>query len=54
MLNRHGKETPLGRNITAKEVGNTSAFLLSDLSSGITGQVIYVDGGYNIQAMKFD
>ena len=54
MLNKHGKETPLGRNITAKEVGNTSTFLLSDLSSGITGQVIYVDGGYNIQAMKFD
>ena len=29
-------------------------FLLSDLSSGITGQTIYVDGGYSIQAMKFD
>lgn len=54
MLNKHGKETPLGRNITANEVGNASMFLLSDLSSGITGQTIYVDGGYSIQAMKFD
>ena len=54
MLNKHGKETPLRRNITANEVGNASMFLLSDLSSGITGQTIYVDGGYSIQAMKFD
>ena len=54
MLNKHGKETPLGRNITANEVGNASMFLLSDLSSGITGQTIYVDGGYSIQTMKFD
>ena len=54
MLNKHGKGTPLGRNITANEVGNASMFLLSDLSSGITGQTIYVDGGYSIQAMKFD
>ena len=54
MLNKHGKETPLGRNITANKVGNVSMFLLSDLSSGITGQTIYVDGGYSIQAMKFD
>ena len=54
MLNKHGSETPLGRNITAKEVGDTATFLLSDMSSGITGQTIYVDGGYNIQAMKFD
>ncbi len=54
MLNKHGNETPLRRNITANEVGNASMFLLSDLSSGITGQTIYVDGGYSIQAMKFD
>ena len=44
MLNKHGSETPLGRNITAKEVGDTATFLLSDMSSGITGQTIYVDG----------
>ena len=54
MLNKHGTNTPLARNITAEEVGNTATFLLSDLSSGITGQTIYVDGGYNIQATSFD
>ena len=54
MLNKHGDNTPLARNITAKEVGNTATFLLSDMSSGITGQTIYVDGGYNIQATSFD
>ena len=54
MLNKHGTNTPLARNITSEEVGNTAAFLLSDMSSGITGQTIYVDGGYNIQATSFD
>ena len=54
MLNKYGEETPLGRNISAEEVGNTATFLLSDMSSGITGQTIYVDGGYNIQSMDFD
>ncbi len=54
MLNKHGVSTPLARNITAEEVGNTATFLLSDMSSGITGQTIYVDGGYNIQAISFD
>ena len=52
--NKYGEETPLGRNISAEEVGNTATFLLSDMSSGITGQTIYVDGGYNIQATKFE
>lgn len=42
---------PLRRNVSQEEVGNTAAFLCSDLSSGITGQVIYVDSGYNIMAM---
>ena len=54
MLSKYGEETPLGRNISAEEVGNTATFLLSDMSSGITGQTIYVDGGYNIQATKFE
>ena len=54
MLSKHGDSTPLARNITAKEVGDTATFLLSDMSSGITGQTIYVDGGYNIQATSFD
>lgn len=42
---------PLRRTVTQTEVGNTAAFLCSDLSSGITGQVIYVDSGYCIMGM---
>jgi enoyl-[acyl-carrier protein] reductase I len=42
---------PLRRTVTQIEVGNTAAFLCSDLSSGITGQVIYVDAGYEIMGM---
>ena len=41
----------MGRNITAEEVGNAGAFLCSDLASGITGEVLYVDAGFNITAM---
>lgn len=39
--------TPLGRGVTIDEVGNTAAFLCSDLASGITGEIVYVDGGFN-------
>ena len=39
---------PLGRNVEVAEVGSTGVFLASDASSGITGEVIYVDCGYNI------
>ncbi|PAX51230.1 enoyl-ACP reductase FabI [Brunnivagina elsteri] len=42
---------PLRRTVTQIEVGNTAAFLCSDLSSGITGQVLYVDAGYEIMGM---
>jgi enoyl-[acyl-carrier protein] reductase I len=42
---------PLRRTVTQLEVGNTAAFLSSDLASGITGQVIYVDSGYEIMGM---
>jgi enoyl-[acyl-carrier protein] reductase I len=42
---------PLHRTVTQTEVGNTAAFLASDLSSGITGQIIYVDAGYEIMGM---
>jgi enoyl-[acyl-carrier protein] reductase I len=49
---RHVEEiAPLHRTVTQVEVGNTAAFLSSDLSSGITGQVIYVDAGYEIMGM---
>lgn len=48
------KNSPSKRNITAKEIGNVAAFLGSDLSSGINGEIIYVDGGYNIMGMGID
>ena len=41
------KNAPLRRGVSAEEVGNTAAFLLSDLSSGITGECIYVDAGFS-------
>lgn len=41
------EHAPLRRNMTIDDVGNAAAFLLSDLASGITGEVIYVDGGFN-------
>ena len=42
------EKAPLHRNVTQEEVGNTALYLASNLSSGITGEVIYVDSGYNI------
>jgi enoyl-[acyl-carrier protein] reductase I len=44
------KNAPLRRNVTADEVGNVAAFLLSDLASGITGEITYVDSGFSIVA----
>ncbi len=48
MLKQVEERTPLRRNVTIDEVGNASAFLCSDLASGITGDVLYVDTGYHI------
>ncbi len=48
MLKSHAERAPLGRNVEVAEVGSTGVFLASDGSSGITGEVIYVDCGYNI------
>jgi enoyl-[acyl-carrier protein] reductase I len=48
MLTLYGEMAPLGRNITHDEVGRTGAYLLSDLSDGITGEILHLDGGYNI------
>lgn len=48
MLHMVEEKAPLRRGVTTEEVGNTALFLLSDLSSGITGEVIHVDAGYNI------
>lgn len=42
------EKAPLKRNVTLEEIANTAYFLLSDLSSGTTGQVVFVDSGYNI------
>jgi enoyl-[acyl-carrier protein] reductase I len=50
MLRHHAERAPLRRNVEASEVGNTALFLCSPLSSGITGEVIHVDCGYNIMA----
>ena len=44
------KTAPLRRNVTTEEVGNAAAFLCSDLASGITGEIIYVDAGFNTTA----
>lgn len=48
MLEQVERTAPLRKNVTIDEVGNTALFLCSDLSSGITGETIYVDAGYNI------
>jgi len=48
MLKSHSERAPLKRNVDPGEVGATAAFLLSDAGSGITGETIYVDCGYNI------
>lgn len=45
------KKAPLKRNVTGEDVGNTAAYLLSDLSSGVTGQNIYVDCGYSTMGL---
>ncbi len=51
LLNHIGEKSPLKRNVEAREVGNTALFLVSDLSSAITGETIYVDCGYNIMGI---
>ena len=51
ILQRHAEKAPLRRNVELREVGDTALFLASRLSSGITGEVIFVDGGYHIMAV---
>ncbi len=52
MLKYVAENAPLRRNVTIEDVGNTAAFLCSDLASAITGQVLYVDCGFNIIGMS--
>ena len=47
ILNFVAEHAPLKRNITTDDVGNAAAFLMSDLAGGITGEVLYVDGGFS-------
>ncbi|MEH2150132.1 enoyl-ACP reductase FabI [Nostoc sp.] len=51
MIHHVEEVAPLRRTVTQLEVGNAAAFLCSDLSSGITGQILYVDAGYEIMGM---
>ncbi len=48
MLKMYEHMAPLGRNITHEEVGKAGAYLLSEMSNGITGEILHVDAGYNI------
>lgn len=53
MLARVAEVAPLRRNVTLDEVGNAAAFLCSDLASGITGDILYVDSGFSTVGMSF-
>ena len=52
MMRIYPEAAPLKRNIELRELGDTATFLASEMSSGITGEVMYVDAGYNIMAMN--
>ncbi len=51
MLSHVSEAAPLRRNVTTDDVGNAASFLVSDLAAGVTGEVLYVDAGYNIVGM---
>ena len=53
MLARVAETAPLRRNVTLQDVGNAAAFLCSDLAAGITGEIVYVDGGFSHVGMSF-
>ena len=51
MLSEAREKAPLGRNVTAEEVGKAALFLLSDLGSGVTGETLHVDAGYHVMGV---
>jgi enoyl-[acyl-carrier protein] reductase I len=51
MAEHHREKAPLGRNIEPREVGDAALFLCSEMASGITGEILYVDAGYNIMSV---
>ncbi len=51
MLQHHAERAPLQRNTTGDDVAGTALYLLSDLAQGVTGEVVHVDGGYNVLGM---
>jgi enoyl-[acyl-carrier protein] reductase I len=53
MLSHVASAAPIRRNVTIDDVGNAAAFLCSDLAAGISGEVLYVDGGFHTVGMSF-
>ena len=51
MLNLNELQSPLQRNVTVDDIGKTALYLLSDLASGVTGETVFVDGGYHVNGM---
>ena len=51
MLEHVEQNAPLRRNVNIEEVGNVAAFLCSDLASGVTGEIVFVDAGFNIMGI---
>jgi len=51
MLSKAADTAPMKKNVSIEEVGNAAAFLCSDLASGITGEILFVDAGYNIAGL---
>jgi enoyl-[acyl-carrier protein] reductase I len=54
MHQQFAKQSPLRRNVTIEDVGNTALWLCSDLSSAVTGEIVYVDAGYNMVDLSHD
>jgi enoyl-[acyl-carrier protein] reductase I len=54
LLGQFAAQAPIRRNVTIDDVGNTAAFLLSDLSAGISAEITYVDGGFSHTAMAME